>query len=88
MLHTESLSKWTADGNTAVWLKVPIEQSDVIPIASRQGFVFHHAEADYSMLCTWLSTESQSRLPRFASHQVGVAGMVISILRIFIRNNF
>ena len=60
---------------TAVWLKVPIEQSDLIPVAARQGFVFHHAESQYSMLCTWLSSKIQSKLPKFASHQVGVAGM-------------
>jgi ADP-ribose pyrophosphatase YjhB (NUDIX family) len=58
-------------------LKVPIEKSEYIPIAVKAGFAFHHAEARYVMLTTWLS-QDENHLPPNASHQVGVGCVVVS----------
>ena len=57
-----------------MWIKVPINRSDLIPEAADLGFAFHHAEKDSSMLCQWLDQQKSNKLPRFATHQVGVAG--------------
>ncbi|KAG5845458.1 nucleoside diphosphate-linked moiety X motif 6 isoform X1 [Anguilla rostrata] len=72
----DSLSQWRAEGRVAVWLHVPIAQSRYIAMAAEHGFTFHHARQDRSTLCLWLS-EGKSRLPAFATHQVGVAGAVL-----------
>lgn len=42
-------------------------------VAASQGFAFHHAEQGSSTLTLWLG-EGPSRLPGFATHQLGVAG--------------
>uniref|UniRef100_H3BB06 Nucleoside diphosphate-linked moiety X motif 6 n=1 Tax=Latimeria chalumnae TaxID=7897 RepID=H3BB06_LATCH len=72
----DSLTQWKAEGRAAVWLHVPILQSRFIPAAASQGFRFHHAEKDSSTLTLWLG-DGNSRLPMYATHQVGVAGAVL-----------
>ncbi|XP_030048121.1 nucleoside diphosphate-linked moiety X motif 6 [Microcaecilia unicolor] len=74
----ESIKQWKAEGRAAVWLHVPILQSRFIAVAAAQGFKFHHAELNTSTLTLWLR-EGQSRLPGFATHQVGVAGAVLDV---------
>ncbi|XP_055000894.1 nucleoside diphosphate-linked moiety X motif 6 isoform X1 [Sorex araneus] len=70
-----ALGLWQREGSVAVWLQVPILQSQCIGPASSLGFRFHHAEGDVATLSLWLA-EGPSRLPAFATHQVGVAGAV------------
>ena len=70
----ESMVQWTKEDKLAVWLQVPIYLSHYIPIAAKYGFGFHHAEGDSSTLCKWMKPEVPCLLPRFATHQVGVAG--------------
>lgn len=69
----DSLAQWKAEGKAAVWLRVPISLSRCAAAASAHGFTFHHARNDYAMLALWLG-EGESRLPGFATHQIGVAG--------------
>jgi len=47
-----------------VWLYIPIELSHLASISAKYGFKYHHAEND------------ESKVPMFASHQLGVAGVV------------
>ncbi|KAM6923527.1 nucleoside diphosphate-linked moiety X motif 6 [Xenentodon cancila] len=75
-LLQDSLVQWKAEGTVAVWLRVPISLSRCAAAASAHGFTFHHAKSDHAVLALWLG-EGESRLPRFASHQVGVAGAVV-----------
>lgn len=35
---------WSEQGKRGVWLKVPRELSQLIPVAVEPGFTFHHAE--------------------------------------------
>ncbi|XP_073896511.1 nucleoside diphosphate-linked moiety X motif 6 isoform X2 [Macaca fascicularis] len=70
-----AVQQWRSEGRTAVWLHIPILQSRFIAPAASLGFCFHHAESDSSTLTLWLG-EGPSRLPGYASHQVGVAGAV------------
>ncbi|KAK9398891.1 nucleoside diphosphate-linked moiety X motif 6 [Crotalus adamanteus] len=71
-----AIKQWRAEGHVAVWLHVPILQSRFIVAAAEQGFTFHHAESDSATLAVWLA-EGHSRLPVYATHQVGVAGAVL-----------
>ncbi|XP_058049095.1 nucleoside diphosphate-linked moiety X motif 6 [Ahaetulla prasina] len=71
-----AIKQWRAEGHTAVWLHVPILQSRFIATAAEEGFTFHHAESDSATLALWLA-EGCSRLPVYATHQVGVAGAVL-----------
>ncbi|XP_039975904.1 nucleoside diphosphate-linked moiety X motif 6 isoform X1 [Xiphias gladius] len=75
-LLRDSLVQWKAEGKVAVWLRVPISLSRCAAAASTHGFTFHHARHDQAVLALWLG-EGESRLPGFATHQVGVAGAVI-----------
>ncbi|XP_059202369.1 nucleoside diphosphate-linked moiety X motif 6 [Centropristis striata] len=75
-LLQESLSQWKAEGKVAVWLHVPISLSRCAAAASTHGFSFHHAKHDHAVLALWLG-EGESRLPGFATHQIGVAGAVV-----------
>ncbi|KAM7234191.1 hypothetical protein CapIbe_014349 [Capra ibex] len=70
-----AVQKWRSEGRVAVWLHIPILQSRFIAPAASLGFCFHHAESDSSMLSLWLG-DGPSRLPGYATHQVGVAGAV------------
>ncbi|XP_057520302.1 nudix hydrolase 8 [Amaranthus tricolor] len=76
-LLQSSLSQWTIKGKKGIWLKLPSEYSDLVPIAVKEGFQYHHAESGYVMLTYWIP-EGPCMLPANASHQVGVGGFVIN----------
>ncbi|KAI3351431.1 hypothetical protein L3Q82_020287 [Scortum barcoo] len=73
---SDSLLQWRAEGKVAVWLRVPISLARCAAAASAHGFAFHHAKDDHAVLALWLG-DGESRLPGFATHQVGVAGAVV-----------
>ncbi|XP_034399032.1 nucleoside diphosphate-linked moiety X motif 6 [Cyclopterus lumpus] len=75
LLH-DSLAAWKAEGKVAVWLRVPISLSRCAAAAAAHGFTFHHAKRRHAVLALWLG-DGESRLPGFATHQVGVAGAVV-----------
>ncbi|XP_031504483.1 nudix hydrolase 8-like isoform X2 [Nymphaea colorata] len=72
-----SLSYWESKGKRGIWLKILAEQSDLIPVAVKEGFKYHHAEPGYVMLTYWIPDEP-CVLPANASHQVGVGGFVMN----------
>ncbi|XP_070047768.1 nudix hydrolase 8-like [Nicotiana tomentosiformis] len=72
-----SLAHWKVKGKKGVWLKLPVEKCDLVPIAVKEGFQYHHAEKGYVMLTYWIPDEP-CLLPSNASHQVGVGGFVIN----------
>jgi len=61
-----------------VWLKLTLDQSTYIPIAVKYGFEFHHAIDDYMLLTQWLPENEVSKLPHYATHFVGVGGVVFN----------
>uniref|UniRef100_A0AAY4CS94 Nucleoside diphosphate-linked moiety X motif 6 n=1 Tax=Denticeps clupeoides TaxID=299321 RepID=A0AAY4CS94_9TELE len=75
-LLKESVTQWKEQGRVAVWLHLPIALSRLAAVAATHGFTFHHARQDQAVLCLWIG-EGESRLPGFATHQVGVAGAVL-----------
>lgn len=65
-------------GKTAVWITIPMSKARLIEEASKSGFVFHHAEGDTATLNKWLLEDVESRIPTYATHQVGVGAVVIN----------
>ncbi|XP_068635521.1 nudix hydrolase 8-like [Aristolochia californica] len=72
-----SISHWKLMGKKGVWLKVPLERAELVPIAVKEGFEYHHAEQGYVMMTYWIP-EGPCMLPANASHQVGVGGFVLN----------
>ncbi|XP_033743589.1 nucleoside diphosphate-linked moiety X motif 6-like [Pecten maximus] len=75
LLHN-SLQVWRSKEINAAWLKIPIQYGRFIPIAAKLGFQFHHAEENNCLLKLWMKENGEDKTPRFATHQVGVAGFV------------
>ncbi|CAN6229091.1 unnamed protein product [Urochloa humidicola] len=71
-----SLSYWKSVGKKGVWLKLPVDRAEFVPLAVK-GFKYHHAEESYLMLTYWIPDEP-NMLPANASHQVGVGSFVIN----------
>jgi 8-oxo-dGTP pyrophosphatase MutT (NUDIX family) len=78
-----SLAAWKEEGYRVVWLEIPIAQAPLIPIAVEAGFVFHHtneghvhAAENYLMLTYRL--EEGALIPAYASHYIGVGGVVLN----------
>ena len=42
------------------------------------GFRLHHAKDDYVLVTKWLPEGVESKIPEFASHYVGVGGLVFN----------
>ncbi|CAG5135139.1 unnamed protein product [Candidula unifasciata] len=78
LLKGTSLEVWKGQGITSVWLHVSMSLGRLLPVASKYGFAFHHAEGGRATLVLWLSAGQESRIPIFATHQVGVSGIVIN----------
>jgi len=72
----DSLRAWGSEGLLAVWLRVPIDRSALIPVAVEAGFTFHHSGDDYLMLTHRLVEDAT--IPPFATHFIGAGGVVIN----------
>ncbi|KAG8374681.1 hypothetical protein BUALT_Bualt10G0021200 [Buddleja alternifolia] len=72
-----SMYHWRKKGKKGVWLKLPLERSELVPVAVQEGFEYHHAEKSYVMMTYWIP-DGPSLLPSNASHHVGVGGFVIN----------
>ena len=65
-------------GRRGVFMKVPIAMSAAIPVAAEHGFKYHHAEGDHAMLLNWLPVDEPCPVPDFATHVIGLGGMVLN----------
>ncbi|KAH6790705.1 nudix hydrolase-like protein 8 [Perilla frutescens var. frutescens] len=72
-----SIHHWKIKGKKGVWLKLPLEKSELVPVAVQEGFQYHHAEKSYVMMTFWIP-DGPCLLPSNASHQVGVGSFVIN----------
>ena len=83
-----SLAAWRDEGYKTVWLEVPIGLSELIPVAVASGFTFHHSgerpnvyspgmEGDQYLMLT-LQLEPGAFIPPFATHYIGVGGVVLN----------
>ncbi|RMX37015.1 hypothetical protein pdam_00005051 [Pocillopora damicornis] len=73
-----SIQQWRKERKKSVWMKVPIVQSYLIPVAFEHGFSYHHAVGDHAMLLKWLPKKEHNKVPPYATHQVGVSGLVLN----------
>jgi len=71
-----SLVKWIQDGRFLVWLHLPIERAQFIPISTAAGFEFHHTEPNYVLLVRRL--QEDALVPGYATHYIGAGGVVIN----------
>jgi 8-oxo-dGTP pyrophosphatase MutT (NUDIX family) len=59
-----------------VWFYLPIELAGYAQVLGKYGFTFHNAENNMCVLNLWLAEDRASKIPVFATHQMGVAGVV------------
>ncbi|MEZ4684139.1 MAG: NUDIX domain-containing protein [Caldilineaceae bacterium] len=72
----QSLAHWHQDDLKLVWLEIPINRVEFIPLAVKRGFIFHHSTAEQSTLVYRLQPDAF--IPAYASHYVGVGGVVLN----------
>lgn len=72
-----SLSQWRRQGMEGVWIKLPIQLSNLIDATVKEGFRYHHSEPSYLMLVKWLP-ETEDKIPANASHRVGIGAFVLN----------
>ena len=73
-----SMKAWREQKLRGLWIKVPIAKSNLIPVAVKHGFGFHHAQQDYLMLTHWIADGEVNKIPDYASHYVGVGAVVVN----------
>lgn len=60
-------------------MKLSKNNSHLLDIAlNKGGFEFHHTKPDHIMLTKWLPKTDPNKLPGYASHYIGVGGLVLS----------
>ncbi|CAH1802471.1 unnamed protein product [Owenia fusiformis] len=77
-LLKDSLEQWGSSGVRGVWVKVKTSQAELVPICTKHGFEFHHAQPGYVMLTKWLPLTEENHLPEYANQYLGAAGFVVN----------
>ena len=74
------LTIWKAKENkkTAIWFQISAVHSHLISILQLHNFRYHHAYDTKALLYLWLEEERVDNIPSFATHNVGVGGLVLS----------
>ncbi|XP_068641569.1 nudix hydrolase 10-like isoform X2 [Aristolochia californica] len=72
-----SMSNWRRQGKKGFWIKLPIEQANLVHPAVQEGFWYHHAEPNYLMLVCWLP-DTVNSIPINATHRVGIGAFVMN----------
>jgi 8-oxo-dGTP diphosphatase len=65
-----------------LWVNIPIEKSDFIPILTNQGFEFHHCNEQSLTLVKKLAPDSM--IPTSKNYIVGVGAIVVSEGRLLV----
>eukprot|EP00549_Striatella_unipunctata_P002186 CAMPEP_0118673422 /NCGR_PEP_ID=MMETSP0800-20121206/310_1 /TAXON_ID=210618 ORGANISM="Striatella unipunctata, Strain CCMP2910" /NCGR_SAMPLE_ID=MMETSP0800 /ASSEMBLY_ACC=CAM_ASM_000638 /LENGTH=298 /DNA_ID=CAMNT_0006568477 /DNA_START=295 /DNA_END=1191 /DNA_ORIENTATION=- len=63
---------------SSLWVQVPMSRAGLIEIMSDYGFKYHNAEDDLANLFIWLKTDTECKIPTYATHQVGVGAIVVN----------
>jgi len=71
-----SIDTWRGDGRRLVWIDVPRRLAQLIPIATAEGFFFHHSDEDELVMVCRLVEDAF--VPTHATHYIGVGGVVIN----------
>ncbi len=62
------------NGSKLLWVKIPIEKSDFIPVLTKLNFQFHHCKEDYLMLVKTLV--ENPIVPTAKNYTVGVGAII------------
>ncbi len=62
------------NGSKLLWIKIPIEKSDFIPVLTKMDFKFHHCYEDYVMMVKKLI--DNPIVPTAKNYTAGVGGLV------------
>ena len=71
-----SIAQWQAAGYEVAWLDLPIARAEYVPLATRRGFVYHHADA--AGITATLTLVPGAFIPPYATHYVGAGGVVLN----------
>lgn len=71
----QSISLWKSEGSKIVWLAIALDKAALIPVCTKAGFVFHHAQEDRLQMT--LTLAPGSFIPPYATHYVGAGGVVL-----------
>jgi ADP-ribose pyrophosphatase YjhB (NUDIX family) len=63
---------------SSIWVQVPMSRASLIETMSSLGFQYHHAQGTIAKLNLWLRDDTESKVPEFATHHVGVGAMVVN----------
>ncbi|KAL4442789.1 hypothetical protein ABPG74_010678 [Tetrahymena malaccensis] len=74
----DSEKQWLIDKKKAAWLKITVNQLEVLQDSINLGYKIHHATSEYILLSKWLLEGQKNNLPGYASHYVGCGGAVIN----------
>jgi len=74
----QSLDAWRKAKRRGIWLSIPHDRTELIPIAQKLGFVLHHAKPELVMLTHWLDENDPNQLPSYAMSTIGVGGLVVN----------
>lgn len=64
-------------GKSSLWMQVPMSRASLIEDMNEFGLRFHHVNGDDVILNVWLK-DSESKIPEFATHNVGVGAVVVN----------
>ena len=73
-----AVARWQLEKRRGIHIDIPITQSELVPIAVRNQFTFHHAQPSYLRVVRWLPTDEPNLLPGYATHFIGVGGFVVN----------
>ena len=74
----QSLDAWRKAKRRGIWLSIPHDRTELIPIAQKLGFILHHAKPELVMLTHWLAENEPNQLPSYAMSTIGVGGLVVN----------
>ena len=60
-------------GKSSLWIHVPMTRARMMEDMVALGLRFHHAERMTDVLNVWLKTDCQSKIPEYATHNIGVS---------------
>ncbi|CAK0852142.1 unnamed protein product, partial [Prorocentrum cordatum] len=73
-----SLEEWRRRQLKSAWLHVPLRLAPLMAAAAARGFEVHRGRGEVVVLKQWLRPDLEDKVPPGATHQVGVAGFVLS----------
>ncbi|XP_037917533.1 nudix hydrolase 8 isoform X2 [Hermetia illucens] len=73
-----SLKYWKEVKNRGVWFKVDTKDVECLPVLTKHGFNFHHAQKGFVTLYKWLPDDEQDNVPDYSHTMVGVGAVVVN----------